>query len=78
MAANPFLANIPVVSVVTAVRVVNGVEVETPIADCTRVWGRVGTSNRANQVQPLIPTSVPLRLTPTVYDMLRQKPYGKA
>lgn len=78
MAANPFLTNIPVVSVVTAVRVVNGVEVETPVGDCIRVWGRVGNASHSNQDDPLIPTAQNPRLTPTRYDFMRQKPYGKA
>jgi len=73
--SNPFLANIPVVSVVTAVRVVNGVEVETPLSDCVRVWGRVASSSRANQSKPLFPTTLPVRLTPQAFDIMRQKPF---
>lgn len=39
---NPFLAQLPVVHVVRAVRVVGGDEVTTPDTQCSRVFSRLG------------------------------------
>lgn len=48
---NPFLIDVPLVTIVRLVRVVNGVEVETPETDCRRVWTRVAKSGSGNAQQ---------------------------
>ncbi|AVH85340.1 hypothetical protein RsoM2USA_412 [Ralstonia phage RsoM2USA] len=71
---NPFLTDIPVVSIVTQVRLVNGVEVETPVSDCIRVWGRLnGAAKRDAHKNPIIPNSQPIRIIPDPYGMDKQR-----
>lgn len=73
---NPFLADIPVVTIVTQVKVVNGVEVETPITDCTRVWGRLnGAVKRDANKRPISPDSVPVREIPNPNGMDKQRDF---
>ncbi|WKZ86353.1 hypothetical protein N5B55_05205 [Ralstonia pickettii] len=48
---NPFLIDVPLVTIVRLVRVVNGVEVETPETDCRRLWTRVAKSGSSNAQQ---------------------------
>ena len=45
---NPFMTDVPVVIVVTNVRIVGGVEVETALTDSIRVFGRIGQAARPN------------------------------
>lgn len=44
MEPNPFLKDMPWVTIVTQVRQVGVDLVETPQSDCVRIWGRVFTS----------------------------------
>lgn len=39
---NPFLANMPIVNIVRAVRTISGEETTTPDTQCQRVFARVG------------------------------------
>lgn len=48
---NPFLIDVPVVTIVRLVRVINGVEVETPETDCRRIWSRVARTGAAGAQQ---------------------------
>ncbi|PLC44573.1 hypothetical protein C0Q88_07795 [Ralstonia pickettii] len=48
---NPFLIDVPQVTIVRLVRVVNGVEVETPDTDCRRIWTRTTKSGAAGAQQ---------------------------
>lgn len=64
-ANNSLFANMPIVSIVTQVKNVNGVMVESPINDCIRVWGRIGVGTRLDPTinHPLI-DSRNVRVTP--------------
>lgn len=73
---NPFLTDVPVVSIVTQVRLVNGVEVETPVSDCIRVWGRLnGSAKRDANKRPIIPNTPPVRIIPDEHGMDKQRSF---
>lgn len=38
--SNPFLTNIPIVYIVSAVRMEDGMEIENDLNECVRVWSR--------------------------------------
>ena len=48
---SPFLVGVPAVFLITQVRVVNGVQVESLVADSSRAWGRLNPSYRLNQTK---------------------------
>ncbi|BAU39959.1 hypothetical protein [Ralstonia phage RSP15] len=70
---NPFLISVPVVTRVTAVRIVGTKEVETPLKDTVRIWGRVGSAQRAGNTEHLNPDKN--RVYPTTYDYMHQTPF---
>ncbi len=61
---NPFLTDVPVVVMVAAVRLSNGVLVETLHAECNRVFGRISPSTRLNADSKYLFGSVGNRLIP--------------
>mgnify|MGYP001544329788 CR=1 FL=1 len=62
---NPFLTNVPLVTIVKLVRVVNGVEVETPELDCVRVFHRaVPNSSVGKQTTEIVAAPVNNRIIP--------------
>lgn len=73
---NPFFSNLPVVSIVTNVKVVNGVSVETPLVDCVRVWGRIGVGVRLDNTlnSPLV-NSANTRFIPDPQGIDKQQPF---
>lgn len=72
MEKNPFLSDMPWVTIVTQVRIVNGVEVETPQEDCVRVWGRVGSGREDDRD---IMESNPVRIIPDPDGLDKQRDF---
>lgn len=72
MDQNPFLSDMPWVTIVTQVRVVDGIEIETPTEDCVRIWGRVGSGK--DDGNPAI-TDNPLRVFPDKNGLSQQRDF---
>lgn len=68
---NPFLVDIPWVTIVTQVRLVNGEEVESEQSDSTRIWGRVFSPTGTEEIIE----DVPKRVFPQTNGLTRQQPF---
>lgn len=72
---NPFLTDVPVVVMVTSVRLSNGVLVESQHVDGNRVFGRINQSTRLNADSKYLFGSIGNRLIPHPNGWDDIKPY---